>query len=257
MDDDKFLKQRGEQYYYYCRVPKRLRPFYPGEFIRIALGTSSLAVARARRDELVGADEIYWGKLRLSLDLERMGEPMDIEHARKRYEGAKARALAAGFRFRAMDELAAPGMIEEVLSRLQAIERRAPSNGALYEEDVAAMLGVTQPPDPGRLFGGSVRLLNLTPFLDHLTCPFSALFASAPLYRLYRRSRNSQSILDASPTSSLALQGRPPRSCPGCQISRSAGVHRRSAMVDLTIGAIAALGVAVYLGYTLIFPDKF
>ncbi|KCZ54671.1 hypothetical protein HY29_14055 [Hyphomonas beringensis] len=145
-DDDKFLKQRGGRYYYYRRVPTRLRPFYPSEFIRIALGTSSLEVARARRDELVDADESYWGKLRLSLDLERMGEPMDIEHARKRYEVAKARALAAGFRFRAMDELATPGMIDEVVSRLQAIERRAPSNGALNEEDVAAMLGAVEEP---------------------------------------------------------------------------------------------------------------
>jgi len=144
--DDQFLKTRGDTYYYYRRVPTRLRAFYSTEHIRISLGTKSLEVARVRRDELADADEDYWTQLKLSLDLESVGKKMDVSHARQRYETAKARALAAGFKFRAMDQLADPSQIEEIVRRMLAVDGAQTSDGRLNPTVVDAVLGGVDEP---------------------------------------------------------------------------------------------------------------
>ena len=144
---ERYLKNRGGWYYYYRHVPTRLRPFYAGATIRLALGTQSAEVARVRRDELVEADNDYWGQLKLSLDLEAAGEPMDTSHARKRYDVAKARALAAGFKFRSIDTLADPSQLDDIVRRLSHIEKTAASDGSLNPETIDAVLGGVEAPD--------------------------------------------------------------------------------------------------------------
>ena len=139
--NDRYLMQRAGWYYYYRQVPARLRPFYEGRKIRIALGTQSYEVARVRRDELLEADNDYWAQMKLSLDLEKAGERMDVTHAQKRYDVAKARALAAGFKFRPMDTLADPSQIEDIVRRLSHIEKTAASDGSLNPDIIDAVLG--------------------------------------------------------------------------------------------------------------------
>lgn len=144
--DEKYLKTRNGWFYYYRRVPTPLRAFYPGDFLRLALDTKSIEVAKVRRDELAEADEDYWAQLRLSLRLENLGEPMDTTHARSRYEIAKARALAAGFRFRPMEDLADPTQIEEIVKRALTVERSQTSDGRLNPVIADAVLGGVDEP---------------------------------------------------------------------------------------------------------------
>ena len=139
-------EKRAGWYYYYRHVPVRLRPFYDGNTIRIALGTKSAEVARVRRDELLEADDDYWIQLKLSLDLESAGERMDTSHAEKRYPVAKARALSACFRFRPIDQLADPSQIEDIVRRLLSLEQKAASNGSLNPEMIDAVLGGVEEP---------------------------------------------------------------------------------------------------------------
>lgn len=143
---ERYLKNRGGWYYYYRHVPTRLRAFYSGGTIRLALGTQSAEVARVRRDELVEADNDYWSQLKLSLELEAAGEPMDTSHAKKRYDIAKARALSAGFKFRPMDQLADPSQIEEIVRRMLSLDKSAASDGSLNPATIDAVLGGVEEP---------------------------------------------------------------------------------------------------------------
>lgn len=144
--DGKYLKVRGRWYYYYRHIPTRLRPFFPGKTIRLALKTRSPEIAAMRRDELAEADDQYWAQLRLSLDLEAAGQTMETGIARQHYKIAKARAMAAGFRYRPMDELADPSQIEEVVRRVLAVRDKAVSDNPVDRSIVDAVLGGVEAP---------------------------------------------------------------------------------------------------------------
>jgi len=58
-DLDQYLQQRGKRWHYVRRVPKKYTDFDTRTYVRKALKTSSLEVARARRDELAKADDQY------------------------------------------------------------------------------------------------------------------------------------------------------------------------------------------------------
>ena len=149
-DDEKYLKKRNGWYYYYRRVPTTLLPFYPSKFIRVALDTKSNEVAKVRRDELLEADEDYWAQLKLSLKLEKLGERMDTTHAQSRYEIAKAKALASGFKFRPMEQLADPTQIEEIVKRVLAVDDSQTSDGRLNRLAIFGMRADQQQPrSPG------------------------------------------------------------------------------------------------------------
>ena len=163
---EKYLKRRNGWFYYYRRVPTALLPFYSGKFIRVALDTKSLEVAKVRRDELAEADDDYWAKLKLSLKLEKLGERMDTKHARSRYEIAKARALAAGFRFRSMDQLADPSQIEDIVKRVLAVDQNQTSDGRLNPVMVDAVLGGIDEPavsvsEAMKIYQNEIMISNL------------------------------------------------------------------------------------------------
>ena len=146
LDGERYLRKRGDWYYYYRHVPKRVRAFYEGDTIRRALGTKSSEIARMRRDELAEADEEYWAQLGVSLAAEQVGQAMDASHATKRYELAKARAMASGFRYRPVDQLADEARIEEIVKRFLAVEDRAASDGRLNPAVIDAVLGGVEEP---------------------------------------------------------------------------------------------------------------
>ena len=145
-DDQKYLKIRGGWYYYYRHIPTRLQPFFSGKTIRVALKTRSAEIARMRRDELADADDQYWAELRLSLDLEAAGQTMETSRARQRYQIATARAMAAGFRYRPMDELAVPSQIEDIVRRVLAVRDNAASDSPHDRSIVDAVLGAVEAP---------------------------------------------------------------------------------------------------------------
>ena len=54
---NQYLKRRSESWNYHRRVPKAYAELDKRGVIRTSLGTSSLEIARARRDALARADE--------------------------------------------------------------------------------------------------------------------------------------------------------------------------------------------------------
>ncbi|MEM9375224.1 MAG: DUF6538 domain-containing protein [Pseudomonadota bacterium] len=140
-DPNRYLENRNGWYHYHRRVPKKLKPFYPTSLIRISLGTRSADMAREQRDGLAQADDEYWHALKHRLRMEALGQPIEDEHAAKRYEVAKARALSAGFKYRPLHELADPNMISELVRRAIAIGDKSTSDGRVAPEMVEAVLG--------------------------------------------------------------------------------------------------------------------
>ncbi len=143
---EQFLYERNGWYHYHRHVPVKLRGFYDGKLIRVSLETKSLEVAKMRRDELARADDEYWAELKQSLAAEQAGEPLDTAHAKQRYDVAKAKAIAAGFKYRPMGEIADPQKIEEIVKRILAVEQNQTSDGRLNPVVVDAVLGGVDAP---------------------------------------------------------------------------------------------------------------
>jgi len=57
-EQDKYLKIRGDTYYYQRRVPVEYRDFDDRKYIKKSLKTSNLEIARSRRDAFVEADNL-------------------------------------------------------------------------------------------------------------------------------------------------------------------------------------------------------
>ena len=58
-----YLKRRGDRWNYHRRVPAAYQTIDPRGTIRVALDTASIEIARARRDALAKADELFWRTL--------------------------------------------------------------------------------------------------------------------------------------------------------------------------------------------------
>jgi len=114
---DQYLKQRKGRWYYVRRVPLRFRDVDNRDVIKLALKTGSREVARARRDSLAEADEQLWSSLATF-------HPASNPNADvRRYRAAKSRALARGFIYTPVQELASDAAdMGDVLARLNVLE---------------------------------------------------------------------------------------------------------------------------------------
>lgn len=130
----KFLKDRGGWWHYVRRVPARFKDVDKRGLIQHALRTQSIEIAMMRRNSLAEADDALWNSLALQAE--------DSERARsraatERHRAAVARAMAEGFVYRPVDEIAALPDLEEIIARLREVERgHAPT-----EEKAEALLG--------------------------------------------------------------------------------------------------------------------
>lgn len=97
---DQHLQRRGGRWHYIRRIPARFRKLDQRGTIRTALDTSSLQVARARRDAMVEAENQYWAHL--AFQNEQRGA---VDVSRQRYEAARTRAKARGFIYTPLPEL--------------------------------------------------------------------------------------------------------------------------------------------------------
>ena len=131
---NQYLKNRNGRWHYCRRVPSAYEEFDSRGMIRVSLKTTSLDVARARRDALAEADELYWSSLVTGGDCASRKR-----HAR--YQAAKKRAMARGFLYSPVDELAQESKLEEILDRLDALNRVAKPEPA----DTEALLGGVEP----------------------------------------------------------------------------------------------------------------
>ena len=130
----KFLKDRGGWWHYVRRVPERFKDVDKRCLIQVALRTQSLEVAMMRRNGLAEADDALWSSLALQAqDTERSRS----QAAAERHRAAVARAMAEGFVYRPVEEVATQLDIEEIIHRLRKVDRGAEP----VEEKAEALLG--------------------------------------------------------------------------------------------------------------------
>ena len=130
---NQYLKCRDGFWSYNRRVPLTYREIDTRGTIRKALATSSIEVARARRDALAAADEAFWKFL-------SGGDTS----ARNAYEAARSRAMSKGMIYIPADDLASGASLEAIIKRLRAVDIPVPT--ATAEAD--ALLGLAKPAAP-------------------------------------------------------------------------------------------------------------
>lgn len=135
---NQFLKDRKGRWHYQRRVPRRLHNIDPRGLICMSLRTGSLEVARARRDALAEADELYWAAI--STETSRAA----VEPAVNRYRAAKARAMARGYVYTPIDDLAQEAQLGELLKRLKDVEAAPQAE----KPEAEALLGAAAPAAP-------------------------------------------------------------------------------------------------------------
>lgn len=129
---DRYLIKRDGRFIYRRRVPASLVDVDDrSPFVRLALKTSDERVARAKRDVLEEADDLYWAQLLMRSDEEK---------ARIRYEAAKRRAEALGFVYKtAIDIAKLP--VDDIIDRIDTAKTKRQSELA-----TDAVLGVVEQP---------------------------------------------------------------------------------------------------------------
>ena len=143
-DHDKYLKQRGNTYYYQRRVPTEYADFDDRGYIKKSLKTSYIEIARTRRDALVEADNLFWASV-VGFANHTATNSVNAEKvliAQRRYMAAKQRALAKGFIYTTNEELLASNDLTELFKRLDAL----PENKVAPKHDAEALLGVIPKP---------------------------------------------------------------------------------------------------------------
>jgi len=127
---NQYLKRRGDRWNYHRRVPTVYQDIDPRGTIRVALDTASVEIARARRDALAKADELFWRLL-------KVGKPTALDS----YEAARQRAMARGFVYIPAEDLAVEATLDEILDRLKKLDIASP----MATSDADAMLGLVKP----------------------------------------------------------------------------------------------------------------
>ena len=105
--------------------------------IRTSLRTSSLEVARRKRDDLVEADNAYWA----GLEQEAYASSQCI--AMNLYVAAKKRAMARGYIYTPTSELSETAGLNEIIARLA--DALKPASPGAQKQEVEALLGGPKP----------------------------------------------------------------------------------------------------------------
>ncbi|QLC25663.1 integrase [Parasphingopyxis algicola] len=144
--DDRYLQKRGQRWHYVRRVPGRFADLDDRGTIRLALKTSSLEVARMRRDAMAEADDQFWANLVAAADEDAISA-LRREIAARRYRGACSRALAHGFVYAPASELAEMTDLAELLVRLKLVDAKDSGKPSEPERaEAEALLGGVERP---------------------------------------------------------------------------------------------------------------
>jgi len=146
-DLNQYLQMRGKRWHYVRRVPNEYANFDKRTFIRKALKTESLEVARAKRDELVKADDQYWQSIASAADglTGETRRARRVQDAMRNYEAAKQRAMKYGFKYIPFESLVAEHESEELIRRVEALERVSRAKPPT-EDNAKALLGKANKP---------------------------------------------------------------------------------------------------------------
>lgn len=148
---DQYLMERAGRWYYQRFIPARFAHVDSRKRIRSALRTTSIDIARLRRDALAEADDAYW--LALSIEAAENGGVSEAtkEVAEHRYEAAQARAMAYGFRYKPAEDLAREvrddKKVDRLLARIEELERHTDASGKPPKAETEALLGGVKKPD--------------------------------------------------------------------------------------------------------------
>jgi len=147
--DTRHLEMRDGHWHYNRRVPSRYAAFDERVRIRVSLKTTSLDTARERRDAMLEADDLFWASLS-GIPGEPANENAERAQriiAERRYQAAGKRALARGFTYAPADDLAQTAELEELLSRISAVDAQDAGRKSPREQHEAeAVLGGATPP---------------------------------------------------------------------------------------------------------------
>lgn len=143
---DRYLKKRGNVWWYRRRVPEAFRRFDTRDVIETSLKTSSHDTARLRRDLIEKENKTYWDSL-VASSFAVDGDSEQIRSAvSKRYQSAVMKAMMAGFTYVPTDRLVQEASLEELADRLLAVAEQG-GKGGLRERDAEALLGAAKEPD--------------------------------------------------------------------------------------------------------------
>ena len=144
-NENKYLLQRNDgRWHYSRRGPSKYAQFDSRGYVRKGLDTTSLDVARMRRDEFVKADDLYWASVSSAAD-ELTATSLNAEQvkqAARRYEAAKRRAMAKGFEYTPNADLLEFPDMEELVRRVKSL----PANVLPERVDAEAVLGIAPRP---------------------------------------------------------------------------------------------------------------
>jgi len=144
---DRYLKKRGNIWWYKRRVPEAYRAFDTRDVVEQSLKTQSKETARLRRELIEKENVTYWeclvaGQLALNGD-----GALIRDAAAKRYDSAVARALMAGFKYSPATSLAEEAPIDEIVEQLFTVAKTRDPHDALKAREAEAILGGASEPD--------------------------------------------------------------------------------------------------------------
>lgn len=144
-DEDRYLQRRNRgRWHYVRRVPFKYADFDSRGYIRKGFDTSSLEVARARRDLLAEADDLYWASVSSAAD-SLSSKSLNAEQTKlaiRRYEAAKRRAMAKGFMYTPNADLLEFPDIDDLVERIKSL----PENVVPRQSEADAVLGLVPKP---------------------------------------------------------------------------------------------------------------
>ena len=139
---NQYLKHRGGRWYYVRRIPQIYENVDKRRTIRKALRTSSLEVTRVRRDALAEADEEYWSSLVCLGELNGI-DPNSVS-AIQHYQSAKHRAMARGYIYSPVQQLAETNKLQDLIERIMHVGNQKKDKD--QELEAEAILGGAEPP---------------------------------------------------------------------------------------------------------------
>lgn len=145
--NDRYLKKRGQIWWYRRRVPEQFRHLDSRDVIERSLKTKSHETARLRRDLIETENAAYWESLLADSMLGDANSSKTRDAVGKRYEAAVARAITAGFQYVPAATLASEATVEEIVQRLLAVAKTSGPELQVKPREAEALLGGAKPPD--------------------------------------------------------------------------------------------------------------
>ena len=147
--ETKMLICRAGHWHYHRRVPRKYRHVDHRTFVRKSLNTTSLEIAKLRRNALVEADDQYWQTLVLGMDGQGNLNDVTYKIEKKRYQATVARALAYGYTYKPVEKLVVEEDTSQLLDRIDSLRKHRSRHELPNKADIDALLGgVTEPKTP-------------------------------------------------------------------------------------------------------------